>query len=167
MTTYAGGLRVGETCRLKSNDLLTDRMQIRIVEGKGRKDRYTILSERPLEELREYWRAVRPEGDWLFPSLMYPAQAITPSSASHAFRRAVRFAGLPKRGGIHSLRHSFATHALEQGMDLSVLQRILGHNSLKTTAGYLHVSNVRMASAQSPLDLIEPTPQEDQKPESE
>jgi integrase/recombinase XerD len=158
MTTYAGGLRVGETCRLKPNDILTDRMQIHIVEGKGRKDRYSVLSRRLLEELREYWRAVRPEGDWLFPSLMHPTRPITGSSAGHAFKRAVRLAELPDRGGIHSLRHSFATHALEQGMDLTVLQRLLGHNSLKTTAGYLHVSNVRMASAQSPLDL---TPKEE------
>jgi site-specific recombinase XerD len=163
MTTYAGGLRVGEVCRLKPTDILADRRQIRIVQGKGRKDRYTILSLRLLAELREYWRAVRPGGDWLFPSLAHPLQPITSSSASRAFKRAVRFAGLPHRGGIHCLRHSFATHALEQGMDLTVLQQLLGHTSLKTTAGYLHVSNAQMASAQSPLDLIEPTPEAEEE----
>ena len=167
MTTYAAGLRIGETCRLKHTDILTDRMQIRIVQGKGRKDRYTVLSHRLLGELREYWRAVRPQGDWLFPSLAHPLQPITSSSACRAFKRAVKFAGLPHRGGIHCLRHSFATHALEQGMDLTVLQRLLGHNSLMTTAGYLHVSNVRMASAQSPLDLIEPAPEAQEKEERE
>ena len=153
MTTYSAGLRISETCRLKTEDILSSRMQIHIVQGKGRKDRYTVLSERLLGELRDYWRVYRPEG-WLFPSTTYPDRPITTSSACRAFKRALRLAGLPVRGGIHILRHSFATHALEQGMDLTVLQRILGHNSLKTTAGYLHVSNVRMASAQSPLDLI-------------
>lgn len=158
MTTYSGGLRISETCRLKAEHILSSRMQIRIVRGKGGKDRYTVLSKRLLEELRDYWRAYRPK-HWLFPSPMFPARPITTSSASHAYRHALKLAGLPSRGGIHALRHSFATHALEQGMDLAVLQRLLGHGSLKTTAGYLHVSQVRMASAQSPLDLIDTNPQ--------
>lgn len=165
MTTYSAGLRISETCRLKPEHILSSRMQIRIVQGKGRKDRYTVLSRRLLAALKEYWRVCQPE-HWLFPSLVEPTKPITISSAARAYKRAIRLAGLPVRGGTHALRHSFATHSLEMGMDLTVLQRLLGHTSLTTTARYLHVSNVRMASAQSPLDLIEPTPQEEEEPRS-
>lgn len=154
MTTYAAGLRVSETCRLHPKHILSSRMQIHVVQGKGHKDRYTVLSKRLLDELRGYWKSQRPN-IWLFPSSMRPGKPIVTHSAAYAFRRAVKLAKLPHRGGIHTLRHSFATHLLEQGADLVVLQRILGHGSLKTTAGYLHVSQTHIASVRSPLDLID------------
>ena len=156
MTAYAAGLRNSEVCRLKPEHILSSRMQIRVVQGKGRKDRYTVLSQRLLDALREYWRAERPR-TWLFPSSMYPSRPITTATVRHAYKRALKLAGLPDRGGVHCLRHSFATHLLEQGVDLTVLQRLLGHGSLKTTAGYLHVSQIRMAKVRSPLDVTEPS----------
>jgi len=126
MTTYAGGLRVSEVCRLKLEDIITSRMQIRVNQGKGGKDRYTILSARLLEESRVYWRMVRPTL-WLFPSSWNPAKPLTIKTAQKVFDRAVELAKLPHHHGIHSLRHSFATHLLEAGVDLPVLQRLLGH----------------------------------------
>ena len=112
MTTYAAGLRVSEVCQLRVADLLSDRHQIHVVQGKGKKDRYTLLSPRLLVELRSYWRLYRPK-DWLFPSPVYPDRHVTDDAAQRAFTEAVERAGLPDRGGIHSLRHSFATHLLE------------------------------------------------------
>jgi integrase/recombinase XerD len=102
MTTYGAGLRVSEVCHLKVEDLLSDRMQIRVVQGKGAKDRYTVFSPRLIEELRVYWLIYRPE-DWLFPSKWCPQSPITTSAALQAFHGAVERAGLPDRGGIHSL----------------------------------------------------------------
>jgi site-specific recombinase XerD len=153
MTTYAAGLRVSETCHLKVKDLLSDRFQIRIVQGKGKKDRYSLLSPRLLEELRDYWRLYRPHY-WLFPSRVDPQQALTTDSVRHAFAAALKRAGLPERGGIHSLRHSFATHLLEAGVDLLTLQRLLGHSRLTTTAIYLHVRRERLTQVSGALDLI-------------
>jgi site-specific recombinase XerD len=154
MTTYAAGLRVSEVCRLKLEDIISARMQIRVSQGKGGKDRYTILSARLLTELRAYWRLVRPTL-WLFPSSRIPGAPLTTDSAQFIFYRAVRLAKLPNHQGIHSLRHSFATHLLEAGVDLVVLQRLLGHSNLATTARYLHVRQERLALLKSPLDLIE------------
>jgi len=154
MTTYAAGLRVSEVCRLKLEDIISSRMQIRVTQGKGGKDRYTILSARLLAELRAYWRLVRPTV-WLFPSSHYPGAPLTSDAAQFVFYRAVRLAQLPNHQGIHSLRHSFATHLLEAGVDLPVLQRLLGHSNLATTAKYLHIRQERLALVKSPLDLIE------------
>ncbi len=154
MTTYSAGLRVSEVCNLKVEDINSARMQIRVTQGKGGKDRYTILSSRLLTELREYWRMVRPTL-WLFPSSRYPGTPLTIKSAQKAFDRAADLAKLPSHHGIHSLRHSFATHLLEAGVDLPVLQRLLGHGNLATTAKYLHVRQERLALLKSPLDLIE------------
>jgi len=154
MTTYAAGLRVSEVCRLAPQDIVSSRMQIRIVQGKGRRDRYTILSTRLLEELRVYWRLYRPTV-WLFPTEGDPAQPITTRTAQRVFNHATTLAGLPNHEGIHALRHSFATHLLEAGTDLPVLQRLLGHRSLATTSLYLHVRQERLAQLKSPLDLIE------------
>jgi site-specific recombinase XerD len=153
-TTYAAGLRVSEVCHLRIADLLSERHQIHIVQGKGQKDRYTLLSPRLLEELRAYWRLYRPK-DWLFPSQAYPDRPITEGSAQRAFTKAVAAAGLPDRGGIHSLRHSFATHLLEAGVDPLTLQRLLGHSRLSTTTTYLHVRQERLAQVSSVLDLID------------
>ena len=127
-------MRISETCQLKvQQHLLSDRFQIRVVQGKGKKDRYTLLSPRLLEELRIYWQLYRPK-DWLFPSRVDPQHPLTTDSVRHAFAAAVKRAGLPERGGIHSLRHSFATHLLEAGVDLLTVQRLLGHARLTTTA---------------------------------
>jgi len=154
MTTYAAGLRVSEVCQLRIADLLSDRHQIHVVQGKGKRDRYTLLSPRLLEELRAYWRLYRPK-DWLFPSKVYPDRHITEAAVQRAFTEAVKAAGLPDRGGIHSLRHSFATHLLEAGVDPLTLQRLLGHSSLRTTTTYLHVRQERLAQISSALDLID------------
>ncbi len=154
MTTYAAGLRVSEVCRLRIGDLLSERHQIHVVQGKGKKDRYTLLSPRLLEELRGYWRLYRPK-DWLFPSKVYPDRHITEEAVQRAFTEAVARAGLPDRGGIHSLRHSFATHLLEAGVDPLTLQRLLGHSSLRTTTTYLHVRQERLDQISSALDLID------------
>ena len=154
VTTYAAGLRVSEVCRLRLPDLLTDRHQIHIVAGKGQKDRYTLLSPRLLEELRGYWRLYRPQ-DWLFPSRVYPERHITEDAVQMAFTKTVQQAGLPDRGGIHSLRHSFATHLLEAGVDPLTLQRLLGHSRLSTTTTYLHVRQERIEHVSSALDLID------------
>lgn len=141
-------------CHLRIADLLTDRHQIHVVQGKGQKDRYTLLSPRLLEELRAYWRLYRPK-DGLFPSKAYPDHPITEGSVQRAFTKAVAAAGLPDRGGIHSLRHSFATHLLEAGVDPLTVQRLLGHSRLSTTTTYLHVRKERLAQVSSTLDLID------------
>ena len=154
MTTYAAGLRVSEVCQLRVADLLSERHQIHVVQGKGKKDRYTLLSPRLLVELQSYWRLYRPK-DWLFPSKVYPDRHITESAVQLAFTGAVKRVGLPDRGGIHSLRHSFATHLLEAGVDPLSLQRLLGHSSLSTTTTYLHVRQERLDQISSALDLID------------
>jgi integrase/recombinase XerD len=154
MTMYAAGLRVSEACQLRLPDLLSDRHQIRVVQGKGKKDRYTLLSPRLLEELRAYWRLYRPK-DWLFPSTLIPDRPLTPTAVERAFTIAVEQASLPDRGGPHSLRHSFATHLLEAGVDPLTLQRLLGHSSLRTTTTYLHVRQERLEHISSALDLID------------
>jgi len=154
MTTYAAGLRVSEVCQLRIADLLSDRHQIHVVQAKGKKDRYTLLSPRLLEELRAYWRLYHPK-DWLFPSTLFPDRPLTCGAVERAFTAAVERAGLPDRGGIHSLRHSFSTHLLEAGVDPLTLQRLLGHSSLKTTTTYLHVRQERLAHISSALDLID------------
>jgi integrase/recombinase XerD len=154
MTAYAAGVRVSELCQLRLPDLLSDRGQIRVVQGKGKKDRYTLFSPRLQEELRAYWRLYRPK-DWLFPSSIYPDRPITETAVQRAFTQTVQRAGLPERGGIHSLRHSFATHLLEGGIDLLTLQRLLGHSRLSTTTTYLHVRQERLEHISSALDLID------------
>jgi site-specific recombinase XerD len=154
MTTYAAGLRVSEVCRLRIPDLLSDRHQIRVVQGKGKKDRYTLLSPRLLTELRSYWRLYRPK-DWLFPSTFFPDRHLTEAAVQLAFTESLERAGLPERGGIHSLRHSFATHLLEAGVDLLTLQRLLGHSRLSTTTTYLHVRQERLDQVASAMDLID------------
>ncbi len=151
LTTYAAGLRVSEVCHLQIADLQSDRCQMRIVEGKGRKDRYTVFSPRLQEELRAYWRLYRPT-TWLFPSPMYPDHPILRQAVQKAFSDAVQRAGLPDRGGIHSLRHSFATHMLERGIDPLSLQRLMGHSSLRSTTIYVHVRQERLMG--SALDLL-------------
>jgi integrase/recombinase XerD len=154
MTVYGAGLRLNEACHLKPEHLLSERQQIRVVQGKGGKDRYTLLSPRLLEELRSYWKWGRPK-EWLFPSSADPAQPMVDATAQRIFHRAVARAGLPEKGGIHSLRHSFATHLLEAGVEITAVQRLLGHSSLSTTANYLHVRQERLAAIGGPLQLLD------------
>ena len=154
MTVYGAGLRLDEACHLKFEHLLRSRKQIRVVQGKGRKDRYTLLSPRLLEELERYWQWFRP-AYWLFPAQSNPQAPMDYHVGQRIFYRAVKRAGLPHRGGIHSLRHSFATHLLEAGVEITVVQRLLGHSSLATTANYLHVRQQRLAQIKSPLQLLD------------
>ena len=156
MTTYSAGLRVSEVVRLKPTDIESDRMLIRVEQGKGKKDRYTILAERLLEELRQYWRLYRP-GDWLFAGSDRTGP-IAIRTAQEAYYQAREAAGISHGRSIHALRHSFGTHLLEAGVDLLTIRQWMGHSSLGTTAGYLHVSANRRASVQSPLDTLNLSP---------
>lgn len=152
MTAYAAGLRVSELVRLRPEDIHSQRMLIRVNQGKGHKDRYTLLSPRLLHELREYWRRYRPAG-WLF--LNQNGDGPLPAgTAQKIFYNLKRRAGISHGYGIHCLRHSFATHLLEAGVDLPTIQRLLGHTSLATTAKYLHVTQKHLHSVNSPLDLL-------------
>lgn len=155
MTTYSAGLRVGETVQLKLHHVESSRMMIRVEQGKGKKDRYTLLSERVLEELRDYYRAYSPKV-WLFPGKRDPHKHLSVDAAQRAFYAARDRAGLKdKCRGIHTLRHCFGTHLLEAGVDLTTIQRLMGHKSLLTTMKYLHISREHLQSVKSPLDLID------------
>jgi len=155
MTTYAAGLRVSEVCALRVADIdsAPDRMCIRVVAGKGSKDRYTLLTPSLLEALRLYWRICKPR-QWLFPRVSDVAQPFDISSAQRAYHRARERAGIQKRGGIHGLRHAFATHLLEAGADLATLAKLLGHGHLSTTQRYLHLARPGVVASESPLDLL-------------
>lgn len=153
MTCYASGVRVGELVRLQPRDIQSQRMLIHVREGKGRKDRYTLLSPRLLSELRAYWRVERPHG-WLFLNRERSGPMPT-GTAQRVYYVAKQRAGITRAHGIHSLRHSFATHLLEAGVDLPTIQRLLGHASLTTTAKYLHVTARHLQDARSPLDLLQ------------
>jgi len=153
MTVYGAGLRLNEACHLKPQDIESDRMMIRVNRGKGEKDRYTILSPWLLEELRVYWKVFRPRL-WLFASRRDPQRPLVDGTAQKMFYAALERCGLPNRGGIHALRHSFATHLLEAGVEITVLKVLLGHRSLMTTSNYLHVSGKRLSQIRSPLDLL-------------
>lgn len=152
MTAYGGGLRVSELVRLQPRDIHSERMLIRVNQGKGRKDRYTLLSQRLLEELRTYWRAYRPQ-TWLFPGRDH-TRPLPVNSVKTIFTTCKQRAGIQHGHGIHSLRHSFATHLMEAGVPLPVIQRLMGHTSLRTTATYLHVTSQHLAGVHSPLDLL-------------
>jgi site-specific recombinase XerD len=153
MTVYGAGLRLNEACHLKVKNIESGRMMLRVEQGKGRKDRYTILSPWLLEELRGYYRRQRP-GVWLFPARRGGDLPMVDGTAQRIFYRSLARAGLPNRGGIHSLRHSFATHLLEDGVDLLTLKMLLGHSHFSTTAAYLHVSRRQLQAVRSPLDQI-------------
>lgn len=154
MTVYGAGLRLNEACHLKAEHLDPARQQIRVVQGKGRKDRYTLLSPRLLEELRAYWRMFRPR-HWLFPATRSPQQPMVDATGQRIYYHAVDRAGLRRKGGIHALRHSFATHLLEAGVEITVVQRLLGHAHLNTTSTYLHVRQERLAQIAGPLQLLD------------
>jgi site-specific recombinase XerD len=151
MTVYAGGLRVTEACSLKVADIDSARMMIRVTNGKGGKDRYTLLSPQLLDTLRLHWQATRPV-QWLFPKTD-GSKPIHVSQVQKMFHTAKRRAGVKKQGGIHGLRHAFATHLLDAGVDIHTIGRLMGHDHLTTTARYLHVKQ-QVAAADSPLDLL-------------
>jgi len=153
MTTYGGGLRVSEVVKLRPCDIDSKRMMMRVVAGKRAKDRYTLLSVRLLEELRAYWRAYRPVG-WLFPARR-PEKPFNDDKAREVFNQAKVKAGIRKAGSIHLLRHCFATHLLEAGVDLRTIQILMGHSSIDSTVWYLHVTRKKLDATQNPLDLLD------------
>jgi site-specific recombinase XerD len=150
MLVYSAGLRVGEVVRLKPEDIDSTRMLIHIKGAKGRKDRYTLLSEIVLEILREYWRKYKPE-KWLFEGARKD-RYITTRTVDKIMEHACEKAGIKKDVSVHTLRHSFATHLLEGGTDLRYIQELLGHQSSKTTEIYTHVSTQSLGKIKSPLD---------------
>ncbi len=148
---YSGGLRVGEIVRLKPEDIDANRKLIHIRTSKGRRDRYTLLSNVALQILREYWK--KKSKKWLFPS-WNKEKHITARTVQKIFQNACKKAGIKKNVSVHSLRHSFATHLLESGIDLRYIQELLGHKSSKTTEIYTHVSTKNLSAIKSPLDNI-------------
>jgi integrase/recombinase XerD len=164
MVAYGAGLRVSEVVALKVSHIDSQRKLLRVEQGKGHRDRYAMLSPRLLEVLRTWWRAVR-STDWLFPGWRVNAH-LTPASLQQACRDAVARAGLRKRITVHSLRHSFATHLLENGTDIRVIQVLLGHRRIDTTARYTAVSSQIISRTQSPLDQLQARKRLGRKPKT-
>ncbi len=152
MITYCSGLRISEAACLKITDIDSKRMMIRIRQGKGGKDRYSILSRTALGHLRKYWRKYRPK-DWLFEGANKD-EHISTSSVYQIFCNSKKRAGITKPSSVHTLRHSFATHLVEAGTNLHHVQLLLGHRSPTTTTVYLHVSRLNLAQITSPLDRL-------------
>ena len=151
---YGSGLRVSEVVHLRPHHIESapDRMMVRVEQGKGRKDRYTLLSLQSLELLRAYWRKYRPT-DWLFPGFDR-TRSMAKGSAQQIYYQACKRAGVKNVHGIHGLRHAFATHLLEQGTDLLAIKRCLGHSALSTTAQYCHLSADHLRKVRSPADTL-------------
>ena len=156
MTAYSAGLRASEAAALKPEHIDSNRMLIKVENGKGGKQRYTILSVKLLKQLRHYYKTCKPQA-YLFPSSYKhnKNQALTYSSVYSIYEKARKKAGIKKGAGIHTLRHSFATHLLEAGYDLRRIQMLMGHTRLSTTMIYLHVSRETLSKIPSPLDLID------------
>jgi integrase/recombinase XerD len=150
--TYASGLRLGEVISLKPCDIDSNRMQLKVRGGKGYKDRYTLLPQQLLEKLREYFKSYRPV-TYLFEGQI-PGVPYSATSARCILKKAMKKAGIIKHACFHTLRHSFATHLLEQGTNVRIIQELLGHRSLKTTTVYLHISKLTPAQIKSPLDEL-------------
>jgi integrase/recombinase XerD len=149
---YAAGLRISEAVSLKPTDIDSKRMVIRVDQGKGQKDRYVMLSPKLLIHLREWWRMARPL-DWLFPGDIQ-GRHISKDAVEHICQQTHQLCHIPKPITPHCLRHAFAVHLLEQGVDVRTIQLLLGHRSLATTARYLRVATSKVCSATSPLDLL-------------
>ncbi|MBI4548064.1 MAG: tyrosine-type recombinase/integrase [Ignavibacteriae bacterium] len=152
MVIYSAGLRIGEATRLRLEDFDPARKMIHIRGGKGKKDRFTMLSEKVMNELSQY-RAVYKTVKYLFEGER-DGKPYSLSSIQQVFRKAIEHAGITKPATVHTLRHSFATHLLEQGVDLRYIQELLGHSSSKTTEIYTHVSSKNIAAIRSPLDSL-------------
>jgi site-specific recombinase XerD len=157
MTSYSGGLRLGETLGLAISDIDSQRMVIRVEQGKGRKDRCVMLSETLLETLRTYYKAFRPVR-FLFEG-KDKGQPLSPSTAEKVFTAAAGRVGIRKGVSFHSLRHAFATHLLEDGINIRVIQALLGHQSLMTTQVYTHVAHTYVNATKSPLDRLPKSPE--------
>lgn len=154
-TAYAAGLRVNELVHLRVCDIDSERMTIRVEQGKGAQDRYTLLSPRLLTELRSYWQLERPS-PWLFPTRRGKApRPMHYGTAERIYVAAKQRASIAKAGNIHALRHAFATHLLEAGTDLHTIQRLLGHHHITSTMRYLHLARKNVTDRTSPLDLLE------------
>jgi integrase/recombinase XerD len=151
---YGAGLRVSEVVSLKVSDIDSKRMMLRVEQGKGRKDRHAMLSPVLLELLRDWYRIARPRG-WLFPG-QNPVNPMTTRQLTRACQAAAQMAELTKRVTPHTLRHSFATHLLEQNIDVRVIQVLLGHSKLETTALYTRVATNTIREVMSPLDRLTP-----------
>jgi integrase/recombinase XerD len=152
MTAYGAGLRISEVCALKVTDIDSKRMLIRVL-GKGGHERYVLLPERVLFILRRYWVTERPTGDWLFPG-QQKGCPISAASVRFHLHAAADKTGLRKRVTPHVLRHSFATHLLELGTDVRIIQMLLGHRSIRTTVRYTRVTNRLIATTRSPIDVL-------------
>ena len=149
---YSTGMRLEEVCHVRICDIDSQRMQIKVCCGKGKKDRYTILSGMLVDMLREYWRWYKPY-NYLFEGHDNRAP-ISSRTVQHIFARCMKITGIRKEASFHTLRHSFATHLLEQGVNLRIIQTLLGHTSLKTTTIYTHLVNFSPAMVKSPLDSL-------------
>lgn len=154
MITYGGGLRLSEVIHLRHGDLDRERRLIRVEQGKGKKDRYTLLPGRVIRELDHYRAVYGQEGRWVFTRTKSPDQPMDRTTPQKIYRAAKMRAGVEKRGGIHGLRHAFATHLLEAGTDLPTIQRLMGHGSITTTMRYMHVTGRLVARSISPLDQL-------------
>jgi integrase/recombinase XerD len=154
-TAYAAGLRVSEVCGLCIADIDSQRMRIHVRSGKGKKDRYVMLGESLLVLLRQYYQAARPKGEYLFPG-QKPQRHITTTAVNKVLRQVIAETGLAKRVTMHTLRHCFATHLLEAGTDIRILQVLLGHSSIRTTLRYTHITDRLIQKLVSPLDIIHP-----------
>jgi site-specific recombinase XerD len=159
---YGAGLRASEVMALKVGDIDSQRMTLRIEQGKGRKDRYAMLSPVLLERLRVWWKVARAQGKmldggWLFPG-QNPIESLSTRQLNRAIHAAAKTAQIDKRVSLHTLRHSFATHLLEQKVDIRVIQVLLGHKKLDTTALYAQVATDLLREVVSPLDTLEPLP---------
>lgn len=150
---YATGLRVTEACNLAASDIDAGRGLLRVRQGKGHKDRDVPVGEKLLKVLREYWRIVRPAGPYLFPGEV-PGKPITRVAVHSALRKAAQAAHIRKRVSPHTLRHCFATHLLEMGVDLRIIQVLLGHSRIESTMSYLHVARERLSAIKSPFDVL-------------
>lgn len=153
MAMYAAGLRTSEALHLKNADIDSDRMILRVRQGKGQKDRYVMLSTTLLAALRKYWQAARPT-NWLFPGAREPERTLSENAITDAFRRSVKLAKIIKYVTPRTLRHCFATHLLENGEDIRKIQLLLGHRSLRTTQVYTQLATSTLCSTTSPLDLL-------------
>jgi site-specific recombinase XerD len=154
-TAYAAGLRISEVCGLRIADIDSQRKRIHVRAGKGKKDRYVMLGESLLDLLRQYYQKARPQGEYLFPGYK-PHRPICTTAVSQVLRQVVRETGLTKKVSMHTLRHCFATHLLEAGTDIRILQVLLGHSSIRTTLRYTHITDRLLQKLVSPLDMIQP-----------
>lgn len=155
VNVYGSGLRVSEICKLKIKDIDSKNMRLFICQAKGKKDRYTILSQRGLNALRHYWKIYRPVNpqNYLFPSTSKEGYLL-PSTVEQAFRKYKKKAGITKAGNVHMLRHCFATHTLEDGTDVIYIKQLLGHSCFSSTDRYLHVAKTSVYKTKSPVDSL-------------